>query len=55
MEGIKSRAGASNVILETKVNPSLIGGLTVKVGDKFMDLSLASRISNIKDVMMGSA
>ncbi len=54
MESIKSSAGASNVILEMNVNPSLIGGLTVQVGDKFMDLSLASRISSTKDVMMGS-
>ncbi|CAM9871999.1 unnamed protein product, partial [Choristocarpus tenellus] len=36
------------VVLTTSVNPSLVGGLTVQIGDKFLDLSIASKISTIK-------
>lgn len=37
----------SKVVLATKIDPSLLGGLQVQIGDKFLDLSVKSRIDSI--------
>jgi len=37
-----------SVELETKVNPDLIGGFVLKVGDRQIDTSIASRLSQLK-------
>jgi len=37
----------SKVLLRTKVDPTLLGGLQVQIGDKFLDLSVKSRIDAI--------
>merc|ERR1712150_268391 len=50
---VKSQAGKDKkVILETKVDPSLIGGLQVQIGDQFLDLSVASRISELSKTVV---
>lgn len=36
------------VVLKMEVNPALVGGLTVQIGDKFMDLSISSKIAAMK-------
>lgn len=36
------------VVLTMAVNPALVGGLTVQIGDKFLDLSIATKVSSIK-------
>jgi len=36
-------------IIEYKLNPAIIGGLQIYTEDKFMDLSLSSRIDRLKD------
>ena len=36
-------------IIDYEVNPNLIGGLQMYTENKFMDLSLSSRIDKIKD------
>ena len=35
------------VKLSAKVDPSLLGGLTVQIGDKYLDLSAATKIGAI--------
>ena len=35
------------VIISTKVDPSIGGGLQVQIGDQFLDLSVTSRIDEI--------
>jgi len=37
----------SKVLLKTMVDPTLLGGLQVQIGDKFLDLSVKSRIDAI--------
>jgi F-type H+-transporting ATPase subunit O len=37
--------------LETSVDPDILGGLQVQVGDKFLDLSVASQINQISKVL----
>mmetsp|Transcript_14126 Transcript_14126/g.42722 ORF Transcript_14126/g.42722 Transcript_14126/m.42722 type:complete len:205 (-) Transcript_14126:277-891(-) len=36
------------VSLSTKIDPSILGGLTIQIGDKFLDLSAASKIAAIQ-------
>merc|ERR1712194_955055 len=47
-EAMKSQfpAGAK-VVLKTEVNPSIMGGLQIQIGDKFLDLSVGSRIEEV--------
>lgn len=42
---MKGQAGAGKkVVLSTKVDPTIIGGLQIQIGDQFLDLSVSSRI-----------
>ena len=47
--GMLSAGQTANVT--TQVDPSIMGGLQVKIGDKFMDLSVASRILDVQTVL----
>jgi len=38
--------------LTVKVAPAILGGLQIQVGDKFLDLSVASSINNIQKVLV---
>ena len=33
-----------SLLLETRVDPSIIGGMQVNIGDKYIDMSMASKI-----------
>ena len=44
----------SDVVLAAKVDPSLLGGLIVKVGSRMMDNSLKTKLQNLKVAMKGS-
>jgi F-type H+-transporting ATPase subunit O len=39
--------GAKEVVISSKIDPSIIGGIQVQIGDKFLDLSIKSRIEEI--------
>lgn len=47
VEQVKKSAGYQNVELEEKVNPDLIGGFVLQVGDKLVDASIAYDLKNI--------
>jgi len=45
---MKTQVGeGKTVILSTKVDPSILGGLQVQIGDQFLDLSVGSKIDSI--------
>lgn len=45
---MKSQVGAGKqVLLSTRVDPTILGGLQVQIGDQFLDLSVGSRIDEI--------
>jgi len=37
--------------LETKVDPSLIGGMVVELGDRYIDLSISSRLRTYENIV----
>lgn len=39
------------VTITYNVKPSIVGGLIVNIGDKYVDLSIASRIKKYKEVL----
>ncbi len=43
-----SQALGKDVTLNTRIDPSLIGGLTVKVGSRMIDTSLKTKLSQLK-------
>jgi len=40
--------------LTTKVDPSLVGGMIVSIGDKYIDMSLASKLKNYTGVLQSA-
>ncbi len=50
---LKSTFG-KDVRLDAKVDPTLLGGLVVKIGSRMFDSSLRTKLSNLKVVLKGS-
>jgi F-type H+-transporting ATPase subunit delta len=48
-------SGGKNVILATKVDPSLIGGLVVKIGSRMIDSSLKTKLANLSVALKAGA
>lgn len=53
-EALAEKAGGT-VKLETKVDPSLIGGLVVKLGSQMIDTSVKTRLASLKTAMRSAA
>ncbi len=51
---LKEQAG-KDVSLAVKVDPSVLGGLVVKLGSRMIDSSLRTRLSSMKVALKGSA
>jgi F-type H+-transporting ATPase subunit delta len=51
---LKASVG-SDVSLQSKIDPSILGGLIVKVGSRMMDNSLKTKLQNLKVSMKGTA
>ncbi|HEY3522411.1 MAG TPA: ATP synthase F1 subunit delta [Candidatus Limnocylindrales bacterium] len=47
-ERVAELRGASNVRLEQRVDESLIGGLTVRIGDRLIDASVRGRLERLR-------
>ena len=48
---LKTVTGGKEVDLNVKVDPAIIGGLTVKVGSRMIDSSLRTKLNAIKHAM----
>lgn len=46
--------GGGEVQIETKVDPSLIGGFVIEIGDKLYDASVATRLKKLRKEFTGS-
>ena len=49
---LKARVG-SDVAIQTKVDPSLLGGLTVRIGSQMIDNSIKTRLNTLAAAMKG--
>jgi len=47
LKGSKLASEAKSLIIENKVDPTVLGGLVVDFGDKTVDLSVASRVNSL--------
>ena len=52
-DALKGTAGGRNIRIETRVDPSLLGGLVVKMGSRMIDSSLRTKLTNLKIAMKG--
>ena len=52
LASLKTRVG-STVAIQTKVDPSLFGGLTVKIGSQMIDNSIKTRLNTLANAMKG--
>lgn len=43
-----------NIKLTARVDPNIIGGIVVVVGDKYVDLSIASKVKKYRELISGS-
>ena len=50
---LKTAVGA-NVVIETKVEPDLIGGLVVRVGSRMFDTSIRTKLERLQLAMKGA-
>jgi F-type H+-transporting ATPase subunit delta len=51
---LKSAFGGRDVALDTQVDPSLLGGIVVKVGSRMIDSSLKTKLNNLAHAMKGA-
>ncbi len=52
IEKVKSKYDGFTINLIEKIDPSLIGGFIVKIEDKQIDTSIASQITNLKNILL---
>jgi F-type H+-transporting ATPase subunit delta len=50
-ESLRAAAGGKDVQITTKVDPSLLGGLIVKMGSRMVDSSIRSKLTSLKTAM----
>jgi F-type H+-transporting ATPase subunit delta len=53
LERVLREVTGKQVVLQHKVDPSLIGGVVTRIGDQVYDGSLKSRLSEIKEELLG--
>ncbi|XP_034170840.1 ATP synthase subunit O, mitochondrial [Osmia lignaria lignaria] len=44
-----------NILLTAKVDPSIIGGMIVSVGDKYVDMSVATKVKRYSEIIASTA
>jgi F-type H+-transporting ATPase subunit delta len=52
LEGVLQAATGKDVVLVHNVDPSLVGGVVTKVGDRVFDGSIKSRLSELRDELL---
>lgn len=43
------------LLLTTKVDPAILGGMVVSIGDKYVDMSIASKVKKYSDIITTAA
>lgn len=42
-------------LISYKVDPNIMGGMVVSIGDKYVDMSMASKLKKYEDIIKSSA
>ncbi len=50
-DSLRSSVGGKPVVVSTKVDPSLLGGLIVKMGSRMVDSSLRTKLNSLRHAM----
>jgi F-type H+-transporting ATPase subunit delta len=50
---LKARLGGADVTIDAKVDPSLLGGLVVRLGSQMIDASIKTKLNNLALAMKG--
>merc|ERR1711957_33060 len=48
----KMTGGTGKVSVQTELDPSLIAGMTITFGDKYIDMSVASQVKRLNTLLM---
>lgn len=54
-ESVRTRLGAKRVVMEKVVDPGILGGLKVVVGDRVFDMSIQGYIDALKTRLLGGS
>ena len=54
-EIVAKLAGSKNISLEMKIDPSLLGGLVVRIGSRLFDTSVKTKLNRLEAAMKGVA
>jgi F-type H+-transporting ATPase subunit delta len=49
---IKKRYKAKNAVLEFSINPKLLGGIRIEVGDEIIDMTLKNKIKKLQNYLI---
>ena len=52
---IKVLTGKDEVLVQTRVDPALIGGIVTRVGDRVLDGSLRTQLEHLRNSLLGQA
>lgn len=50
-KGYLDESKGENLELEAKVDPSILGGLQIQIGDRFLDLSIQARVNKLHQTL----
>ena len=51
--GACAQGADSKMTIETRIDPSLINGMTIEVGDKYLDLSVSTQLKKLHQLLLG--
>ena len=54
-QAVSKLAGSEKLSLSTRVDPSLIGGLVVRIGSRMIDTSIRTKLNRLETAMKGTA
>lgn len=52
IDKVKSKFEGSTIELDEKIDETILGGFIVKIGDKQIDASIASQLTNLKSILL---